>query len=99
MPYIDKRVRGNLDEEKEYQFIACATEAGALNYLLTNTVIQYCRDNGLSYNRAINAIVGALECCKLEFYRRVAAPYEDKAIKRNGDVYPPELVSHGEEEK
>lgn len=31
--------------------------------------------------------LGALECCKLEFYRRVAAPYEDSKIISNGDVY------------
>jgi hypothetical protein len=31
--------------------------------------------------------VGAIECCKLEFYRRVAVPYEERKIKTNGDVY------------
>jgi len=35
----------------------------------------------------INAIIGALECAKLELYRRVAAPYEDDKIAENGDVY------------
>ena len=30
--------------------------------------------------------MGVLECCKLEFYRRVAAPYEDIKIEENGDV-------------
>lgn len=29
----------------------------------------------------------ALDLAFLEFYRRVAAPYEDSAIERNGDVY------------
>jgi hypothetical protein len=31
-------------------------------------------------------IVGALRCCELEIYRRLAAPYEDLKIKENGDV-------------
>lgn len=31
-------------------------------------------------------IVGALRCCELEIYRRLAGPYEDKAIEKNGDV-------------
>ena len=31
--------------------------------------------------------MGALECAKLELYRRVAAPYEDVKIMENGDVY------------
>jgi hypothetical protein len=41
---------------------------------------------GLSY-QTINDIVGALEGAKLEFYRRVAVPYEDKKIIENGDVF------------
>ena len=35
----------------------------------------------------IGDVVNAMECAKLEFYRRVAAPYEDTKIKENGDVY------------
>ncbi len=31
-------------------------------------------------------VVGTLECSKLEIYRRWVAPYEDRAIERNGDV-------------
>ena len=30
-------------------------------------------------------LIGCLECCKLEFYRRLAASYEDKKICENGD--------------
>jgi len=41
---------------------------------------------GLSYSN-VNEIIGALECIKLELYRRVAAPYEDLKIEENGDVY------------
>lgn len=29
---------------------------------------------------------GARMCAVLEFYRRVVAPYEDKAIAKNGDI-------------
>ena len=31
--------------------------------------------------------IGALEAAKLEFYRRVVAPYEDQKMLDNGDVY------------
>lgn len=31
-------------------------------------------------------LVGELECCKLEIYRRLIAPYEDKKIIENSDV-------------
>jgi len=43
-------------------------------------------NQGPSY-QTINDIIGALEGAKMEFYRRVVVPYEDKKIKDNGDVY------------
>ena len=33
-----------------------------------------------------NAMFGVLECVKLEFYRRLATPYEDVKCDENGDV-------------
>jgi hypothetical protein len=36
----------------------------------------------------MNDIIGALEACKLEFYRRLVSHYEDIKIRSNGDVYP-----------
>lgn len=33
-----------------------------------------------------NEVIGMLESCKLEFYRRHVSPYEDKKIQKNGDV-------------
>jgi hypothetical protein len=59
---------------------------GELNYAITEMCREYMMLHGLSY-QTINDIVGALEGAKLEFSRRVAAPYEDKKIKENGDVY------------
>lgn len=59
---------------------------GELNYCITSQVRNYLQKNGLSY-QTINNIVGALEGAKLEFYRRIAVPYEDQKIKENGDVY------------
>jgi hypothetical protein len=62
-------------------------EAGHLNYLVTSLAAAYIEQHGKQYEN-INAAVGALECAKLELYRRVAAPYEDTKIAANGDVYP-----------
>ena len=31
-------------------------------------------------------MIGALECCKQEYYRTVVGPYEDMKIDENGDV-------------
>jgi len=36
--------------------------------------------------RGVSAL-GAIECAKLEFIRRVVSPYEDAKIVANGDVY------------
>jgi hypothetical protein len=58
---------------------------GELNYLITKLGLTYLRKHGTSYN-TISDVVKAMECAKLEFYRRVAAPYEDEKIKQNGDV-------------
>jgi len=82
MPYIHQDDRLLL----ELKGPSSATTAGELNFLITALCIEYLNNNGMNYQR-INDIVGALEGAKLEFYRRVAAPYEDIKIKENGDVY------------
>lgn len=83
MPYIRKA-----DRNRTFCFIADgrALTPGELNYQFTMLAKAYMDYKGLSYS-VINDIVGALEGAKLEFYRRVAVPYEDQKIKENGDVY------------
>lgn len=80
MPYITQEARQELSEERN------ARTVGELNYLVTGLVAEYIYRVGPSYN-SINAAIGVLECAKLELYRRIAGPYEDKAIAKNGDVY------------
>jgi len=55
---------------------------GELNYVVTKLLKEIYPVRYFHINKAI----GVLECVKLEFYRRVAAPYEDKKIKESGDV-------------
>jgi hypothetical protein len=55
---------------------------GELNYVVTKLLKGV---YPLRYYH-INKAIGVLECAKLEFYRRVAAPYEDIKIKENDDV-------------
>ncbi len=81
MPYIKESARETIDEYRVPQ------TPGELNYLLTMACIRYVDNEGISYS-SINEIIGVLECCKLEFYRRLAAHYEDIKIHENGDVYP-----------
>lgn len=85
MPYISSPGRKDIEKHGEIYF------RGTLNYLITKLLINYIKHKGLSYN-SINDCLGALEGAKLEFYRRVAVPYEKKKIKENGDVYPKELL-------
>lgn len=59
---------------------------GELNYVITKLIDQYLKEEGLRYAN-INEVIGVLECAKLELYRRIAGPYEDKKIISNGDVY------------
>lgn len=65
---------------------------GELNYILTMICHQYLaqssgvNDKYASRYQAHNDVIGALEGCKLEFYRRMTANYEDVVIDRNGDL-------------
>lgn len=65
---------------------AAASSPGDLNFAISELCKAYLRSHGLDYT-SLNEIVGVLECTKLEFYRRVTAPYEDEKIKQNGDIY------------
>lgn len=80
MPYIKKEARYRAGE------CGFCTTAGELNYLFTRSITKYLIDKGTSY-QTINDCIGALEGCKLEFYRRIVVPYEDKKMKKNGDVF------------
>lgn len=81
MPYIKHTDRFQLIyQERE------ADTPGELNFMITRLLSHYLDSKGKSY-QTINDVMGALEGAKLEFYRRVAAPYEDTKIKENGDVY------------
>jgi hypothetical protein len=59
---------------------------GQLNYVITLLIDRYLRFFGISYQH-LNAVIGVLECVKLEFYRRLVAKYEDQKCEENGDVY------------
>lgn len=84
MPYIEKNSRPRFDEIIEKLE---PTTSGELNYIITKIVDDYITYGGkLSYTN-VNDVIGVLECAKLELYRRLAAPYEDKKCIENGDVY------------
>lgn len=81
MPYINQLRRDVLDTE-----MGISRTPGELTYQLTRVVVDYIvqQECFTTYAEAI----GALEATKLELYRRMIAPYEDKKREENGDVYP-----------
>lgn len=87
MPYIKKDRRA--EYEKWLQAQPGIFSPGDLNYVVTRIVHAYidavCPLGEFNYT-GLNEAIGALECAKLELYRRTLAPYEDQKIKENGDV-------------
>ena len=88
MPYINTASREALSPELEPLIELIRNgglwKAGDLNYIITRLAMAYMAQRQ-SYAR-YNDVIGALECAKLELYRRRIAPYEDGKIKINGDV-------------
>ena len=80
MPYIKPEAREQLDDG------GLPDNEGELNYTITTLLDEYLAEYGFNYAN-LNQVVGVLECAKLEIYRRMAAPYEDKKMLENGDVY------------
>lgn len=82
MPYLARHIR----DQMTGLGARLPVNAGELNYAITRLLISYWGRRDHHYQE-INDILGALEGAKLEFYRRVVAPYEDEKIVENGDVY------------
>jgi hypothetical protein len=81
MPYIEPDARERIDRGGKPE------TSGELNYAITRLVDDYLiRKGGIRYAH-LNEVVGVLECAKLELYRRLAAPYEEKKMGETGDVY------------
>lgn len=59
---------------------------GDLNFSITMLCKDYLEKNGKSY-KTINDIIGVLTCAKDEFYRKVAAPYEEEKEQENGSIF------------
>jgi hypothetical protein len=88
MPYIKEDKRKNIDEafilfNSKLSNSGADMSMGELNYIITKLLL----DTSPTFYDDYNSLIGVLESCKLEFYRRAVAIYEDGAIERNGDVY------------
>lgn len=87
MPYISKVHRKDWDKviKEILETVYIDTEPGILNYIITKILIEALGETP-NYKR-YNEIIGVLECCKLELYRRKISEYENSKIELNGDVY------------
>lgn len=85
MPYIPQDRRKDIGEVFTDEPLV---GPGELNYAITKLIDVHVAEvhGGLCYD-AVNEVIGALECAKLELYRRIAAPYEDVKLHENGEVY------------
>jgi len=97
MPYIAPQHRQDLDpliDELADCIVGGAREygydgafAGFLNYACTRLALEVAhRQFGPLRYWLIAMITGTFNNLADEFYRRVAAPYEDKQIARSGDL-------------
>lgn len=89
MPYIPEKDRNMFEKALKELWVTIQYEGiskGELNYILSTVAKYYLERHGKSYG-ILSDIIGAFEGAKLEFYRRLVGPYEDKKIEENGDVY------------
>ena len=91
MPYVKQEYREELDEyiyelgeaiDSLHKY-AHQHRDGLLNYTITR-LIKDLYPNATYHD--YNEIIGMLECCKLEVYRKMVAPYEDVKELENGSV-------------
>jgi hypothetical protein len=89
MPYIEDVKRGYLDEVIDklvYRLVPDSPDIdGKVNYVITKLLIAVYGVRGYDM---IGDAIKALEMAKLEFYRKVAARWEDKKCAENGEVFP-----------
>lgn len=87
MPYVKQDIRDewreNLQEVIDQITLGVTLPIGTLNYLITKICLATAPQSYTDFN----AIVGVLECVKLEFYRRMVVSYEEYMKQKNGDVY------------
>ena len=87
MPYVKSEIRSMLASTIKAIEQNPPITVGDLNYVVTKTCLAFLKKNMFVNYQSYNDVIGTLECCKLEMYRRAVAPYEDKKIAEHSDVY------------
>lgn len=84
MPYIktEDRLKFNTRINEISNLITCD---GDLNYVISLLLHKQLEKRGICYQN-MNNLMGSIDCAKMEFFRTVIAPYEDKKRNENGSV-------------
>lgn len=96
MPYINPNRRAHFDVEID-SLCDVMRQVGAVkgdvNYTVCRIVLNVLKPyNGWNYS-SLSEAIGALHDAETELRRRLLDPYENDAIRKNGDV--PEILDEG----
>ncbi len=106
MPYIAQEKRHQLDPaieqlhkilvDMELDDVEDNNMEGNMNYIFTRLLMMVYGTKDSTRYTQINDAMGVLACVSQEYYRKVAAPYEDQKEFDNGEIVPfrgePEVV-------
>ena len=84
MPYISQASRQWLDPSLRILQGECLSP-GDVTDCIYKLVMGYLSKNKTTYSR-LALCLGILESAKMEFYRRLVGPYEERKCAENGDV-------------
>ena len=84
MPYIKQKNRNKFGASIK-KVSAKIESTGDLNYVISLLCKSWFQKSPCY--QSVNDVLGALRGVGLEFYRRIAAPYEDKKKDQNGDIF------------
>jgi hypothetical protein len=82
MPYLKPENRKPMDEIVQLMMDMNVSFNGDINYILFKLAKRTVKPSYANYKN----VCGELECCKLEIYRELVAPYEEIKKKENGIV-------------
>ncbi len=86
MPYIKPEERAFFTDLLGSLAQTDIQSVGELNFLLTKICLHYINQRGLQKYQFYNDVIGALECAKLELYRKKISIYEDMKETENGRI-------------
>ena len=98
MPYIKQERRKALDTEIDQLFLKVKYTdwsneekntfdklKGEYNYIFYTLILKAIQEYGVNYSN-LQDMIGTLECCKQELYRKEIIDYENIKEKENGPI-------------